>query len=118
MHATSARRGSSPGATRFSAGATAPTGSSTSSTRTATSSRSRGRSPRRPRWRPSRSLNRRPPRSIGVVLEIGEKAPLDATVWTTPRQRATIGDLLHGRLLLLLFYLFDWSATSPTEVEL
>ena len=45
------------------------------------------------------------------MLEIGEKAPLDATVWTTPRERAMIGDLLHGRLLLLLFYLFDWSAT-------
>jgi hypothetical protein len=45
------------------------------------------------------------------VLEVGEKAPLEATVWTTPRERATIGDLLHHRPLLLLFYLFDWSAT-------
>jgi hypothetical protein len=66
------------------------------------------------------------------VLEIGEKAPLEALVWTTPRERASIGDLLHegacagggaagacpkdpacgdGRPLLLLFYLFDWSST-------
>jgi hypothetical protein len=45
------------------------------------------------------------------MLGIGDRAPLEATVWTTPRERATIGDLLHGRPLLLLFYLFDWSAT-------
>jgi len=45
------------------------------------------------------------------VLEVGEKAPLDAVVWTTPHERATIRDLLHDRPLLLLFYLFDWSST-------
>ena len=45
------------------------------------------------------------------MLEIGEKAPLDAVVWTTPRERASIRDLLHHRPLLLLFYLFDWSST-------
>jgi hypothetical protein len=44
------------------------------------------------------------------VLEIGDRAPLEAVVWT-PRERASIGDLLHGRPLLLLFYLFDWSTT-------
>jgi hypothetical protein len=45
------------------------------------------------------------------VLEIGEKGPLEAVVWTTPRERASIGELLHERPLLLLFYLFDWSTT-------
>jgi len=66
------------------------------------------------------------------VLEIGDRAPLEAVVWTTPRERASIGDLLHGAAngggkaaaarpedpacggghpLLLLFYLFDWSTT-------
>jgi hypothetical protein len=45
------------------------------------------------------------------VLGIGERAPLEAVVWTTPRERASIGDLLHDCPLLLLFYLFDWSAT-------
>jgi hypothetical protein len=45
------------------------------------------------------------------VLEVGEKAPLEAVVWTTPRERARICDLLHDRPLLLLFYLFDWSST-------
>jgi hypothetical protein len=45
------------------------------------------------------------------VLEVGEKAPLDAMVWTTPRERASIGELIHDRPLLLLFYLFDWSST-------
>ena len=41
----------------------------------------------------------------------GERAPLEAMVWTTPRERATIGDLLDDRPVLLLFYLFDWSTT-------
>ena len=45
------------------------------------------------------------------MLGIGEKAPLEAVVWTTPRERASIGDLLRDCPLLLFFYLFDWSAT-------
>jgi hypothetical protein len=45
------------------------------------------------------------------MLGVGDKAPLDAVVWTTPRERATIGDLIHERPLLLLFYLYDWSST-------
>jgi hypothetical protein len=45
------------------------------------------------------------------VLEPGESAPLEAVVWTTPRERARIGDLLDDKLLLLVFYLFDWSST-------
>ena len=45
------------------------------------------------------------------MLEIGDRAPLDAVVWTTPRESASIGDLLQDRPLLLLFYLFDWSTT-------
>jgi hypothetical protein len=45
------------------------------------------------------------------MLGIGQTAPLEAGVWTTPRERATIGDLVHGKPLLLLFYLFDWSTT-------
>ena len=45
------------------------------------------------------------------MLQVGDKAPLEAMVWTTPRERASIGDLLRDRPLLLLFYLFDWSTT-------
>jgi len=45
------------------------------------------------------------------MLHAGDKAPLEAVVWTTPRERATIGDLLSDRPVLLLFYLFDWSST-------
>jgi hypothetical protein len=45
------------------------------------------------------------------MLGAGEQAPLEAVVWTTPHERARIGDLIHDRPLLLLFYLFDWSAT-------
>jgi len=43
------------------------------------------------------------------VLAAGDRIP-DARVWTTPRERASIGDLIHDRPLLLLFYLFDWSS--------
>jgi hypothetical protein len=32
-------------------------------------------------------------------------------VWTTPRERASVGDLLHDMPLRLLFYLFDWATT-------
>jgi hypothetical protein len=45
------------------------------------------------------------------VLAVGERAPLEARVWTTPRESATLGDLLDGGPILLLFYLFDWSST-------
>jgi hypothetical protein len=45
------------------------------------------------------------------MLETGDNAPVDAIVWTTPRERVRIGDLIHDRPLLLLFYLFDWSST-------
>ena len=45
------------------------------------------------------------------MLGAGDTAPLEAAVWTTPRERATLRELLHGGPVLLLFYLFDWSAT-------
>jgi hypothetical protein len=45
------------------------------------------------------------------MLATGDKAPLEAIVWTTPRETASIGDLLHDKPVLLLFYLFDWSTT-------
>ena len=45
------------------------------------------------------------------MLEVGERAPLEAVVWTTPREWASIGELLHDKPLLLVFYLFDWSST-------
>ena len=45
------------------------------------------------------------------MLRVGERAPVEAVVWTTPRESATVGELCDGQPLLLLFYLFDWSAT-------
>ena len=44
------------------------------------------------------------------MLEIGARIP-DATVWTAPRQAESLRDLTDGRATLVLFYLFDWSAT-------
>ena len=45
------------------------------------------------------------------MLEAGERAPLEAVVWTTPRESASVEELVSDGPLLLLFYLFDWSAT-------
>ena len=44
------------------------------------------------------------------MLAIGDRAP-EATVWTAPRQSSSLRALLGGRPALVLFYLFDWSAT-------
>jgi hypothetical protein len=44
------------------------------------------------------------------VIEPGDRMP-DATVWTAPRHTATMHELLVEGPLLVLFYLFDWSAT-------
>lgn len=44
------------------------------------------------------------------MLEVGDQIP-DATVWTAPRRSVPLGEVLGGRPALVLFYLFDWSAT-------
>ena len=40
----------------------------------------------------------------------GRDRPLGATVWRPPADAVTIGDLLADGPILLLFYLFDWTA--------
>jgi hypothetical protein len=44
------------------------------------------------------------------MLGVGDRVP-DATVWTAPHQRRTLGDLLADGPTLFVFYLFDWSST-------
>ena len=44
------------------------------------------------------------------MLEAGNRIP-EASVWTTPQERATIAQLVAEGPILLLFYLFDWSST-------
>ena len=44
------------------------------------------------------------------MLDVGDRMP-DATVWRAPRQPVTLSELAAGRPMLLVFYLFDWSAT-------
>jgi hypothetical protein len=44
------------------------------------------------------------------MLAIGNKLP-EALVWTTPQESATLEQLITDGPILLLFYLFDWSAT-------
>ncbi|MBX5473928.1 MAG: hypothetical protein IRZ20_02825 [Thermoleophilia bacterium] len=45
------------------------------------------------------------------MLRVGERVPGEARVWTTPRERATLDELVSNGPILLLFYLFDWSST-------
>jgi hypothetical protein len=44
------------------------------------------------------------------MLAVGDRVPA-ATVFTTPQETATLADLVADGPILLLFYLFDWSAT-------
>ena len=40
----------------------------------------------------------------------GDRIP-DATVWTTPNEKARLTEIAAEGAMLLLFYLFDWSST-------
>jgi peroxiredoxin len=44
------------------------------------------------------------------MLRAGDRIP-DASVWTTPNERATLAEIAAEGPMLLLFYLFDWSST-------
>jgi hypothetical protein len=44
------------------------------------------------------------------VLEVGEQFR-DARVWMGPQEPVSLRELAAEKPLLLLFYLFDWSAT-------
>jgi len=44
------------------------------------------------------------------MLAVGDRIP-EARVWTTPQENATLGEIVAAGPILLLFYLFDWSAT-------
>ena len=43
------------------------------------------------------------------MLGAGDRIP-DARVWTTPNEHATLREIVAEGPVLLLFYLFDWSA--------
>ena len=44
------------------------------------------------------------------MLGVGDRVP-DASVWTAPNERHTLGELLQNARALFVFYLFDWSST-------
>lgn len=44
------------------------------------------------------------------MLAVGDSIP-DARVWTGPRESVSLRELAAEKPLLLVFYLFDWSAT-------
>ena len=45
------------------------------------------------------------------MLAVGDRIPVDATIWTTPQEQATLAELVSDGPVLLVFYLFDWSST-------
>ena len=45
------------------------------------------------------------------MLQVGDPAPLEATVWLGPNEPLTIRDIVEDGPALLLFYLFDWTGT-------
>jgi len=47
---------------------------------------------------------------IGTVLQVGDTVP-DVPVYLGPNEPITIPELLEDGPKLLVFYLFDWSAT-------
>jgi len=44
------------------------------------------------------------------MIEVGDRIP-EATVWLESRDAVALGELTAEGPILLLFYLFDWSAT-------
>jgi peroxiredoxin len=44
------------------------------------------------------------------VLQTGDQIP-DINVWMAPQEPVVLRELAAEKPLLLLFYLFDWSAT-------
>ena len=64
------------------------------------------------RSRASPRLRDPPHAPLGSVrmLAAGDPIP-QATVWTAPRESTPLRELLGGRAALVVFYLFDWSAT-------
>ena len=45
------------------------------------------------------------------MLQEGDRAPLEATVWLGPHERMTFAEIVESGPILLLFYLFDWTST-------
>ena len=46
----------------------------------------------------------------GAMLAVGDRSP-DATVWPRTREATSIAELVREGPILLLFYLYDFSAT-------
>ena len=44
------------------------------------------------------------------MLQVGDRIP-EATVWLNPREPISLAHVVEDGSVLLLFYLFDWSAT-------
>ena len=47
---------------------------------------------------------------LALMLAVGDAIP-DVRVWMAPQEPVSLRELAAEKPLLLLFYLFDWSAT-------
>ena len=45
------------------------------------------------------------------MLAVGDRVPLEATVWLAPNEQHTFAEIVADGPVLLLFYLFDWTGT-------
>ena len=45
------------------------------------------------------------------MLGVGDRIPLDASVWLHPNEKHTFEEMVADGAMLLLFYLFDWTST-------
>ena len=45
------------------------------------------------------------------MVAVGDRVAPETAVWLGPNERVTLGDIVDSGPVLLLFYLFDWTAT-------
>jgi hypothetical protein len=45
------------------------------------------------------------------MLAVGDSVRPDAHVWLGPNEQVTLDEIVESGPVLLLFYLFDWTAT-------
>jgi hypothetical protein len=46
-----------------------------------------------------------------LMLEVGDRIPLEASVWLHPNERHTFEEIVADGPVLLFFYIFDWTST-------
>ena len=55
--------------------------------------------------------HRQRPAAVRLMLEVGDRIPLEASVWLHPNERHTFEEIVADGPVLLFFYIFDWTST-------